>query len=639
MNPSARPPGDASRPLFAGLLPLLLAVTLLRGLVYLAVMPPWQHYDEPTHFEYVRLLAERKRLPQPGDYDLEMRREIAASMQAAGFYKDLGPQTLDFFSPNPPNIGITELTHPPLYYVLLALPQTLLLYQDVETQLYVGRLVSVLLYVVVVAAVYALTRELSPRRPGLALAAAGVVVFLPPVTDVMSSVNNDVGAAAAATLFLWATVRLLRRGPTFGRVAVLLLLAGTCALVKNTAGLVALSGLLVVAGSWLPVRRRWLPWALAGLVLLGLLIAAPDWQGYAAGWYGRGASAPLRQRTETPLGKFALVLSPEGEEHPATIAQELPPARGRPLAGQPATLGAWLKGTGEPGQQVELRVRDGAGVHAHRAALTAEWQFVSFTATVAPSSSTVEAAVAIPRGSPPGHLVYADGLILAAGAHGPQGAPQFADGGARRATWNGQEIGNLLHNGSAEAAWPGLPSWLLGAQMYRAEIQDVFHSILDLQRTAWVYPRELWILHKSFWGGFGWAHLWLPEPWFYALAALTLAAVAGVVLGLVRRGRGPAEVPAWKRRSWWALGLAVGVTAIGTLFHIHPLYHLAHIYWPVARYLTVTIGPLAIALCAGLAELLPRRYRAPAGGVGLLGLVVLDAVAIWTVLVPYYYGS
>ncbi|HSJ55516.1 MAG TPA: hypothetical protein VLC52_17375, partial [Anaerolineae bacterium] len=78
--------------------------------------------------------------------------------------------------------------------------------------------------------------------------------------------------------------------------------------------------------------------------------------------------------------------------------------------------------------------------------------------------------------------------------------------------------------------------------------------------------------------------------------------------------------------------------AAGTMLHIHPVQVLAHVFWPVARYLVVAIGPLAIALCAGLAELLPGRWRGLAGGAGLLGLVTLDVAALWTVILPYYYG-
>ncbi len=634
------PPGTAVRParpsLQQGVLPLLLALAFVRGLVYLAVMPPWQHYDEPTHFEYVGLLAARGRLLQPGEFDLEMRREIAASMQAVDFWKDLGRPALDLFGPRPPAIGVSELHHPPLYYILLALPQLLVRFQDVETQLYLARLGSVLLYVVVVAAVYGLAAELFPGRPGLPLAAAGLVALLPPLADLMSGVNNDVGAAAAASLFLWAAVRLLRRGPSPVRLAAVLLLAVSCLATKSTAGLVAVTGLLVLAGSWLHARRRWLPWALAGLVLAGLSIAALDWSQYAAGWYD--SEPPHRLRTNAPLGDFALVLSAAGKGHPSVLVQELPPAQGRALAGRPVTLGAWLRGSAASGQRAALRLGDGGGVHVHEVDLTDEWQFASFTATVAPDSPGVEVMIAVPPETEAGQLVYADGLVLAAGVYGPGGAPQFRSDGAKEGTWHGQEVTNLVRNGSAETAWPGLRSWLRSARVYRIGAQEVLHSILDLPRTGWVYRVLPAILLRSFWGRFGWGHLVLPEPWFYPLGALTLAALVGAIVGLVRHVRKAQFAPAWQRRVWWLLGLSLLVAAAGTVLRVHPVYELHYTFWPSARYLTVAIAPLSIGFCAGLAELLPRSWRGWAAFAGLLALVTLELAALWTVILPYYYG-
>ncbi|HEY80691.1 MAG TPA: hypothetical protein G4O05_06380, partial [Caldilineae bacterium] len=51
---------------------LILLLALLNGLLYLFLVPPWQHYDEPGHFEYAWLIADRGRLPQAGDYDPAM---------------------------------------------------------------------------------------------------------------------------------------------------------------------------------------------------------------------------------------------------------------------------------------------------------------------------------------------------------------------------------------------------------------------------------------------------------------------------------------------------------------------------------------------------------------------------------------
>jgi hypothetical protein len=455
----------------------------------------------------------------------------------------------------------------------------------------------------------------------------------------MSGVNNDTGAAAVASLYLWATIRLLRRGPSVPRVAAVALLALACLAVKSTAGLVAVTGLLVLATAWLHRRRWWLPWALAGLILISMALAALDWQHYAAGWYdARQGGAPQRQRNETPVGEFALVLSSSGVEHPAALVQELPPARGGSLAGQTVTLGAWLRGAGEEQQRAELRLRDGTGSQVFQVALTAEWQFTAFTAQVAPGSATVEVWVAVPAGEPADLPVYADGLILVPGALNPGAVPQFTGSGARRATWDGQEVVNLLRNGSAETTWPGLKPWLRSARLYRTGAQEVLHSILDWQRTGWVYQPELMLLLRSFWGRFGWGHLVLPEPWFYPLILLTLAAAVGAILALVRRVRRAAAVPGWKRRALWLLGLSLLVASAGAMLRIHPVDVLGYTFWPSARYLTVAIGPLSIALCAGLAELVPSRWQAVAAGAGVVGLVTLEWAALWTVILPYYYG-
>ena len=104
-------------------LAIALAFALVHGLIYVALVPPWQHYDEPNHFEYVWLVARRGELPKPGDYDQTMRRALAVSMIEHGFFKDLD------FSPNlttesePIWIGgYSQLTNPPLYYLLASLP-------------------------------------------------------------------------------------------------------------------------------------------------------------------------------------------------------------------------------------------------------------------------------------------------------------------------------------------------------------------------------------------------------------------------------------------------------------------------------------------------------------------------------------
>ena len=69
---------------------VVLVVALMQGLLYLFLLPPWQHYDEPSHFEYAWLIADRGSLPGPRDTDDTMRRDVLVSMIEHDFYWNLG---------------------------------------------------------------------------------------------------------------------------------------------------------------------------------------------------------------------------------------------------------------------------------------------------------------------------------------------------------------------------------------------------------------------------------------------------------------------------------------------------------------------------------------------------------------------
>src|SRR3954468_1619872 len=88
-------------------LTLVLLIAFCQGLLYLCLQPPWQHYDEPTHFEYAWLIAHQPGLPQPGTVDQALRRDVAASMIQYNFFRNVPPPAL--LTDGAIEIGITEL--------------------------------------------------------------------------------------------------------------------------------------------------------------------------------------------------------------------------------------------------------------------------------------------------------------------------------------------------------------------------------------------------------------------------------------------------------------------------------------------------------------------------------------------------
>ncbi len=146
---------------------IILGVALVHGLVYVLLVPPWQHYDEPNHFEYAWLAANEPGWPQRGDYNWEMRRQVAVSMIEAGFFAGL-----DFLpeidNPDQPAwIGtFSQLGDPPLYYFFTSLPLRLLSSAEIEAQLTAARLVSLGFYLITILAAFGVTAELTgPESP------------------------------------------------------------------------------------------------------------------------------------------------------------------------------------------------------------------------------------------------------------------------------------------------------------------------------------------------------------------------------------------------------------------------------------------------------------------------------------------
>ncbi|HYF65696.1 MAG TPA: hypothetical protein VD886_22900, partial [Herpetosiphonaceae bacterium] len=100
---------------------LIMILATLQCAIYLALIPPWHHYDEPTHFEYAWLIANRPGLPGAGDEDAPMRREVAASMHEHRLYDNLAlaRSSLVTDKAGDINLGYSELSHFPLYYVIV----------------------------------------------------------------------------------------------------------------------------------------------------------------------------------------------------------------------------------------------------------------------------------------------------------------------------------------------------------------------------------------------------------------------------------------------------------------------------------------------------------------------------------------
>jgi hypothetical protein len=584
---------------------LVLSLALAHGLVYVFIVPPWQHYDEPNHFEYVWLAANLDRLPKLGDYNPKLSRQVLKSMLANGFYDQMTSKPVVGPPENKVSIpGYGQLSEPPLYYLTASLPLRLMHSRSIDAQLVAARLVSLGFYLLTVLSAWGIALELtSPVHP-LRWMLPVTVVILPGFTDLMTAVNNDVAAVAVFSLFLWGSIRLMLRGFSLSGFLWVIGAVVLAFFAKNTALVSWLLLPIALLFSLLRGKNRWLSWVLLLACSSLVLVLGMSW-GDAAYWYRANSQAQSTRfkSDKAILGDYVLQLDPQAEITPQWLSplfQPLPTRTEWELRGKTVTLGVWMwadhpieiptPSINTPSLSVSQLVNVGQ-----------EPVFFAFPASLPPDA--VRTWVAMPQlSSIEKEMIYYDGLVLAEGERPIDQPPRFSDPQGRSGVWGDQPFTNLLRNPSAEQAGlrvrPLLDNLSAKVLPVNTRLSLVLTSFLDWPAAGNFYLASVRHLFQTFWARFGWGHVPLigERYSYWLLAGFSLVALFGCVVGVIRREKGvPWDLIVFMGIGFlaaWGTTLARGATTLG----------LAQQYVPVARHAYPLIIPVALFLCLGWLE-------------------------------------
>ncbi len=304
------------------LLILLLAIQLIRAVLYAVLLPPWQNPDELVHFEYIKLLADREamRLDLPLEDTIayrvvgalgggravgtparthsDLRREISESLVRHRYWEIRR-------IPDPDNLGAfgyPELNQPPLYYLVAAGVLRTLALGSIDDEAYALRFLSIVMSLVIVAIAYQVARELLPDRPAVAFAVAGLITFIPQYTSLSGAITNDKPVEIAFAGVFALTVRSIRRGLSWVGWTGLASLTAMALLTKKSGW--ALVPILLSYWDLRRFRRRGGTWPGYALTRGGLLVAVavlslstPSWLSPLAERYERDKAALPRAVT------------------------------------------------------------------------------------------------------------------------------------------------------------------------------------------------------------------------------------------------------------------------------------------------------------------------------------------------------
>ena len=584
----------------------LLMGTIL-GSIFIFLIPPWMHYDEPGHFEYAWLAANHAGWPERDEYDQAMRRAMGASMLEHDFQEYHLYQLLK--TDQPISVITTQTGDLPLYYFLVSIPLRAVKYTDITFQLYLARFVSLFLFLLTIFFAYKASNLIFGKDHPLTWMVPSFLVFLPSFVDIMTAVNNDVAAIAAFSFFVWRGIKLIKEGFTVKNGAFLLISVVLCIFSKSTAWLSVPLALLVLFMSIFKGRSLKLLSAIIGFLVImsaGLLFS---WKETAPAYFYAGIdqNIPIRKSSENaPLGQFVIVQNSTSQRDQG-FNYDLIPADYKNIDGKQVTFGAWIWA------ETPLSIRspkiycnqaNQIGIlHNEPIILGTEPEFFAFSATL-PETGRPICWLHFFALKDPGNHVYWDGIILAQGQYPAEALPEFSDPDGRSGQWGGKRFENLVRNGSGEHPWPVFST--LGRKIIPSNLNysaSRFLSLLDFRTHAWYFRSTGANMFRTFWAVFGWGKIYLigkrPFWWF---AAFSIMGLIGISVGFFKKSlRMPRNIVIFLIISAISQGLLVLVRGVGSWYW--------RIFIPGARYFYPAIIPVAILFVWGIYSILITLHQ------------------------------
>jgi hypothetical protein len=247
---------------------LIVVLALVKGLVWVAVIPPWYGPDELTQFDYVQDLALTGRVPLPTSSGTatDVSPQVNCSMHNNGFMSN-GPfyaqvpaiPTIDRCPMPPGSFKVPArprneaAAYSPLYYVLCLPPWVLTRAGGVVAQLEAMRLVSVVLGALAVLCTYLAGFWAFAGERRLTMAVGIVVTLQPMISQQTAVVNNDALLILASAAFFWWFFRVVRSPQGLRGAVALGGMAGVAYLAKPDGALLAL---LVPVALFMELRQN-----------------------------------------------------------------------------------------------------------------------------------------------------------------------------------------------------------------------------------------------------------------------------------------------------------------------------------------------------------------------------------------------
>lgn len=244
-------------------LAVLLVLALAQGIAWSMMTTPFNGPDEPAHLAYSQIVAETGHGPK----QRSGTGIVSTEFDALQYGVNLAPNIMHTYG-RPTWSALPAVTrglerlpaakrkdgtgpnavaqNPPLYYAYEAVAYRLSPNQSVLGRLFTLRVANVFLYVLTVGFMWLVAGEIFSRQ-WLRFLATAIIALQPKLASLAGNVNPDTLLVTLGTAFAFAGLRLLRLGPSPGRVLAVAGLAGLSGLTHGRGLFLIAPALLVIA--------------------------------------------------------------------------------------------------------------------------------------------------------------------------------------------------------------------------------------------------------------------------------------------------------------------------------------------------------------------------------------------------------
>ncbi len=253
---------------------IILAATLVRGIIFSFTVPIFKAPDENSHFMYITYLQDNFALPYikfegvPLDYEfwglLADERNTKKGFDRR-FYSEVNPKVRNFVEANGYSGIPVENFQMPFYYIVCA-AGSLLNHGNLYYVFYSSRLISVLFGLGVVLVSYLIAREVFPASKFMVYGLPIFISLIPQFTFSSSTLGNDVPAAFLTSLLFLQVIKMSKYGAENIRNFFWLGVTSGLALITKLSAMTLLPAILVFVAYAVYASRREEPCAQAGIV-------------------------------------------------------------------------------------------------------------------------------------------------------------------------------------------------------------------------------------------------------------------------------------------------------------------------------------------------------------------------------------